>query len=177
MNEIAKNSAVERLRDAIIKESLTKAGAGRIIGLAPPQISYLFNKSYWKKLSEKDWEKLLKWVNSGYTLLQYSKHHHEAELAPLCIKDDSPRDEMITEVDFEERPAEEPGFKAEAFVAIDWIQTVSSKVITSSGATYHYIPFWFKEMPNKMVEIISFDQLPEELTNAIKQLIIKTKLK
>lgn len=54
----------------------------------------------------------------------------------------------------------------------DFIVGMDSQVITSDGAKYHYMPFWFKEdgedSNGYYFEALSWDNLPEELKAAIR---------
>jgi len=74
MNDIAKQSTSDRFLAALKKEHLSKREAGESVGLTPAQVSYLFNKNYWKRLSDESWNNVLAWVNSGYSLHEYPKH-------------------------------------------------------------------------------------------------------
>lgn len=74
MNDIAKKATADRFLDAIEKEGLSKSEAGTNIGLAPAQVSYLFNEKYWSRLGNTGWDRVLAWVNSGYSLVEFPKH-------------------------------------------------------------------------------------------------------
>ncbi|HLD89427.1 MAG TPA: hypothetical protein VI911_00145 [Patescibacteria group bacterium] len=75
MNDIAKQATVDKFLSAIKKEKLFKLEAGAIVGLVPAQVSYLFNKRYWIRLKESNWDSVLKWINSGQSLKEYSEKH------------------------------------------------------------------------------------------------------
>ena len=75
MNDIAKNAASDKFLLALRKEHLSKKAAGDYIGITPAQVSYLFNKHYWSKLGDPGWDKVMKWVNSGQGLKEYSEKH------------------------------------------------------------------------------------------------------
>lgn len=75
MNDIAKKSASDRFLNALEKEGLAKAAGGRCIDIEPAQVSYLFNEKYWNRLGQVGWDKILRWVNSGQSLGEYSKKH------------------------------------------------------------------------------------------------------
>ena len=78
MNDIFKENTTKKFEEAFRKEHLSKAEAGSCIGLAPNEVSYLFNKNYWDKLSPGKWGKVQAWVSSGYSLKEYPNHHPEA---------------------------------------------------------------------------------------------------
>ena len=75
MNDIAKAATVDKFSRAIQAEGLGKAEAGAFIGLMPAQVSYLFNEKYWDRLGNNGFETVLKWVNSGQSLKEYSEKH------------------------------------------------------------------------------------------------------
>ena len=74
MNDIAKQSASDKLQSAIAKEEVTTNEAGDLIGIKPNYISMFKNPKLWKNVGNPQWEKLLQWVNSGYSLKEYPKH-------------------------------------------------------------------------------------------------------
>lgn len=75
MNDIARSATADKFSRAMEHEKLTKAEAGACIGFMPPQVSYIFNEKYWPRLGPSGWETLLRWVNSGQTLKEYSEKH------------------------------------------------------------------------------------------------------
>lgn len=75
MNEIAKKATADKFLRALEKEGLSKSDAGACIGFAAPHVSYLFNEKYWERLGIEYWDKLLAWVNSGQSLVEYSEKH------------------------------------------------------------------------------------------------------
>jgi hypothetical protein len=89
MNDIAKKATADRFLKALEKENLSKADAGRYIGLQPPQVSYLFNEKYWSRLGDTYWSKVLAWVNSGYSLREYPRHHPERVIPIKSVDPDA----------------------------------------------------------------------------------------
>jgi len=75
MNDIAKKAASDKFLNALEKENLSKAEAGSCLDLVAAQVSYLFNEKYWSRLGRSGWYKILKWVNSGQGLKEYSEKH------------------------------------------------------------------------------------------------------
>jgi len=75
MNEIAKQATADKFLLALKKEHLSKKEAGDCIGIMPAQVSYLFNKHYWSGFGASSWDKVIKWVNSGQGLKEYSEKH------------------------------------------------------------------------------------------------------
>lgn len=75
MNDIAKKAASEKFLSVLKKENLSKNEAGAILNLKATQVSYLFNEKYWGRLGNTGWDKLLKWVNSGQGLSEWSEKH------------------------------------------------------------------------------------------------------
>jgi hypothetical protein len=51
----------------------------------------------------------------------------------------------------------------------EFIDSISSKITTDSSV-YYYMPFWFKTTNKKNVfEVCTFEYLPKDLKNYIKQ--------
>ena len=74
MNDIAKQSIMEKLNHNIEVEKLTnKAEIGRMLGINGTYLSMILNKSTWHKCPKSAWEAVLNWLNSGYTLAQFSE--------------------------------------------------------------------------------------------------------
>lgn len=112
MNEICKQSTMEKLAHTIEVEKLTnKAEIGRILGINGTYLSMILNKNTWPKCPKSAWEAVLNWLNSGYTLNQYAEKypaHKPVEvkevktiLVPQPIKIDMPPEiaEKIKEAD------------------------------------------------------------------------------
>lgn len=171
MNEIAKRATAERFLKALRKERLSKTNAGANIGLTPAQVSYLFNDKFWDRLGITYWEKVLKWANSGYSLMEYPKHYPDCALKPKAEEVTSTKtdvkwqhtdakspcnDDEIMEVDFED-PNEESNKEetlpvpADPITAtidasdsiIDFIKNNACMVLTKDGDSYYWLPFWF----------------------------------
>lgn len=171
MNEIAKRATAERFLKALRKERLSKTNAGANIGLTPAQVSYLFNDKFWDRLGTAYWEKVLKWANSGYSLIEYPKHYPDCALKPKAEEVTSAKtdvkwehtdakspdnDDEITEVDFEDPnekgnkeeslpvPADPITATMDASSSIrEFIKNNACMVITKKSDTYYWLPFWF----------------------------------
>ena len=94
MNEICKENTAARFIEAFKKEHLSKGEAGSCIGLTASQVSYIFNKNYWDRLG-KGFEKILAWVNSGYSLKEYPKHRPGEALKDVATMADIKKTESI----------------------------------------------------------------------------------
>ena len=99
MNDIAKAATADKFLAAINKEGLSKAEAGAAIGLMPAQVSYLFNEKYWPRLGNIGFDTVLKWVNSGQSLKEYSDKHGKVlpEIAPQKHIEFPPKVVKVTE--------------------------------------------------------------------------------
>jgi len=99
MNDIAKAATVDKFSRAIQAEGLGKAEAGAFIGLMPAQVSYLFNEKYWDRLGNNGFDAVLKWVNSGQSLKEYSEKHGKVlpEIAPQKHIELPPKVVKVTE--------------------------------------------------------------------------------
>ena len=71
INEICKGQCADKLLAAQKKEGLSNHEVGEVLGLAVTEISMIKNKKFWFKISEKKWEGILKWINSGERLRKY----------------------------------------------------------------------------------------------------------
>jgi len=155
MNDIAKKSTADRFLKAVEAEHLSKAAGGALIGLAPAQVSYLFNESYWNRLGNVYWDKVLHWVNSGVSLKTYGEKHH-VEVDPS----------EITEVEFEE-VVHSPVNKQDN-LAIQIFLKQNSNLIITKNRNYYFMPFWFSLTDEGKIELFSLGSLPEDLKDAIK---------
>ena len=181
MNEIAKKATADKFLKALEKENLSKAVAGMYIGLTPVQVSYLFNEKYWDRLGIIYWDKVLAWLNSGYTLKEYPKHHPEAAhaVADKILNEELPEhiaegipasDNEIMEPEFEEEVIHSPVNISDNVVIQMFIKQNASSVITAACQRYYYMPFWFKMRDDGKIEFFSFSNLPEDLKEAIKSM-------
>lgn len=93
MNDIAKQATVDRFLLALQKEHLSKKETGICVGIAPSQVSYLFNKHYWDKLGDTGWERVLAWVNSGQSFKEYAEKHNKV----LCEKSNTAKSNVPDE--------------------------------------------------------------------------------
>jgi hypothetical protein len=51
---------------------------------------------------------------------------------------------------------------------IDFLKSSGSVVsIGMSGSTYYYMPYWFRDLGDRKVEMLNFDELPDELKKEI----------
>jgi hypothetical protein len=54
---------------------------------------------------------------------------------------------------------------------VRFLDNSASKVFLFDGTEYMYLPFWFKKTGDKYIlERFSFDQLPKELKEELKQI-------
>ena len=54
---------------------------------------------------------------------------------------------------------------------IDLFNNIGTIVSTTSDKTYRYLPHWFRETEEEGVfEVFTFENLPDELINAIKDM-------
>jgi len=146
MNEIAKKATAERFLKALQKEGISKSEAGANIGLIAAQVSYLFNEKYWERLGIVYWEKVLAWVNSGYSLTEYPRHHPEAALKPKGEMD--PADDEITEVEFEDLNKQPPPVGLRPRQIVDELRrTEIAEAILRYSKAYMPIPqLWIDEL-------------------------------
>jgi len=75
MNDTAKTNIKTRLEKAMESEGIGTNDAARILGISPTYISMIKNPNNWIKCSISGWEAVLKWVNSGQGLKEYSEKH------------------------------------------------------------------------------------------------------
>jgi hypothetical protein len=75
MNDIVKQNIKEKLQKAIEAEKLLAQEVADLFGLHPSYISWIKNPKYWERCPVSFWENLLKWVNSGQSLKEYSEKH------------------------------------------------------------------------------------------------------
>jgi hypothetical protein len=78
MNEIAKQSASKKLEEAIQREGISINDTASALGIKGIYVTMARRQKYFDKMSKEAWEKILKWVNSGYSLKEYPKHCREA---------------------------------------------------------------------------------------------------
>jgi hypothetical protein len=71
MNDIAKQSCIERLKKAIDLERMTTGDAARHLNLNPSYVSMALNEKHWKKMPRSAWDRLIQWCNSGSTLSHF----------------------------------------------------------------------------------------------------------
>jgi hypothetical protein len=71
MNDIAKQSCIERLKKAMDLEKMTTGDTARHLNLNPCYISMALNEKSWVKLPKSSWERLILWCNSGSTLSHF----------------------------------------------------------------------------------------------------------
>jgi hypothetical protein len=74
MNEIVKQNIKTRLEAALSKECLTTVSAGRKLGVKDNYLSMVKNPKTWVGCMYA-WDALLKWVNSGQSIVEYSEKH------------------------------------------------------------------------------------------------------
>lgn len=75
MNDISKTNIKTKLESAMEKEGLKPTETARIFGIHPNYISMIKNPATWVKCPAKAWDEVLKWVNSGQGLTEYSEKH------------------------------------------------------------------------------------------------------
>lgn len=253
MNEIAKQSASDKLQAAIVKEGVTTKEAGALIGIKPCYISMFKNPKLWDNLGNPQWEKLLKFINSGYSIRDYLKHHPEQAIdikdkkvklpkdmvdtkkiiihkgsdeiidpvasalfqqsidnvkkeqeaekqkgapfdeaiePPEHIASGDPADDEITNIDdlFENGQLDQDkvsNYLTDAYnkeraklvgkianndqIILNFIKTYSTKVKTSPGTAYYFLPFWIEVTDNNAgYKFVSLNNIPEDLKKAIK---------
>jgi len=170
MNDIAKQRTVDKFKEALTREGLSKAKAGACIGFTPVQVSYLFNPTYWVRLGNTGWEIILKWVNSGESLIKYAKCK-----AGITVPK---KEEQSTRRDLQEEPAHienekevKVGFKEEPKNnVLEFIRAHGCRVVGQDpDIHYYYLPFWYRvEIGQEKFEMLSYNQMPEDLKKAIK---------
>jgi hypothetical protein len=185
LNDIGKRATAERFLRAIQREKISKSEAGANIGFTLVQVSYVNNEKYWDRLGNSGWDKILAWVNSGYTLKEYPKHYPEAVLKPVSVTPViSPAEEVpppdlpvnnddILEMDFKDIPKPTGGFdvvKIKSGVLHEFIKNNATKIITKEDKHYYYLPFWFLDTNKDQWELYHLGNLPEDLKEAIKGL-------
>jgi hypothetical protein len=53
----------------------------------------------------------------------------------------------------------------------DLLRHVGTVVTTTKGDVYRYLPFWFKETPDKDIyDLLTFEELPDDLIETIKDM-------
>jgi hypothetical protein len=52
---------------------------------------------------------------------------------------------------------------------MEFINNHSQIIVTQSGNKYYYIPNWFRQMGTNHLEVYSFQNMPEELVEAIEE--------
>ena len=116
MNNTARENIRVRLEAALYKEVLTVSRGAEILGISRPQISWIKNPPLWCNLVDSPWEKVLAWVNSGQTLVEWEKKHghvlpqekgsvkikHETKLLNEIMKE--PQPEAIPKADITDEP-------------------------------------------------------------------------
>jgi len=75
MNDISKTNIKTKLEKAMESEDIRSSEAARIFGINPSYISMIKNPDTWVKCPISGWEEVLKWVNSGQGLKEYSEKH------------------------------------------------------------------------------------------------------
>jgi len=75
MNDIAKTQTQTRLNKAIESEGLKINEVAECLGIKATYISMIRNEKHWPNCSAAAWESVLKWVNSGQSLKEYSEKH------------------------------------------------------------------------------------------------------
>lgn len=75
MNEISKTQVQTRLEKAMETEDIRSSEAAGIFGIQPNYISMIKNSNLWGNCPARVWEEVLKWVNSGQRLKEYSEKH------------------------------------------------------------------------------------------------------
>jgi hypothetical protein len=75
MNDVVKENISVRLKAALVKEELTCVSAGHKLGIKDNYITMAKNPSSWRGCPVYAWEILLKWVNSGQGIVEYSQKH------------------------------------------------------------------------------------------------------
>ena len=78
MNDIAKTQTLQRLNKAIVTENLQINEVAACLGIQATYVSMMRNVKHWPKCSVASWEAILKWVNSGQSLKEYSEKHGKA---------------------------------------------------------------------------------------------------
>jgi len=74
MNDIAKKATMEKLLHTIEVEKLeSKSEIARKLGIRSNYISMILNEKQWPHCPKSAWEAVLNWLNSGYTLAQFSE--------------------------------------------------------------------------------------------------------
>lgn len=96
MNDICKQSTMERLSHKIEVEKLKTSEIGRGLGISPNYISMILNEKHWKKCPKSAWERVLNFINSGYTLSQYAEKCPAHK--PEEVKEDSKPEHPIVRV-------------------------------------------------------------------------------
>jgi hypothetical protein len=75
MNDLTKTNIQTKLNKAVESEGLSLTEAGRCIGIMPNYLSMIRNEGQWEKCGVTAWDTVLKWVNSGQSLREYSEKH------------------------------------------------------------------------------------------------------
>jgi hypothetical protein len=75
MNNTSKENVMTRLKNALENESIKTSEAGKILGTNPIYISMIKNPDTWKNVPKSAWEIVLKWINTGQKLKEYSIKH------------------------------------------------------------------------------------------------------
>ena len=52
----------------------------------------------------------------------------------------------------------------------EFIENTSSVVTTPNGNDYYYMPFWFKKESGDMFKMLTFDRLPYEVIDIVKEI-------
>jgi len=179
MNDIAKQRTVDKFKEALKNEQLSKGKAGFCIRLNPAQVSYLFNPKYWDRLGNKGWDVIRDWVNSGETLLNYGKRKKEAP------KKEKVKEEKFVDPAFKtpfnnvaekEMDIKEVTRKAMAEPknnVLDFIRAHGCRVVGKDpDVHYYYLPYWYKvTVGQDKFELLLPDQLPDDLIQAVYDLI------
>lgn len=75
MNDIFKSNIKEKLINALEKEKISTAEAGRILGINPLYLTMMKNENTWPKCAKSAWDCVSVWINSGQKLVEYSEKH------------------------------------------------------------------------------------------------------
>jgi len=75
MNDIAKSQTQNKLNKAIETEGLKINEVAECLGIKATYISMIRNEKHWPNCSIAAWDSVLKWVNSGQSLKEYSEKH------------------------------------------------------------------------------------------------------
>ena len=97
-NDVCKQSCMEKMVSAQKKEGLSNLEVGNIFGIAVTDVSMIKNPKFWFKISEKKWESLLKWVNSGKRLREYGSSLQNVATEQNAVPEDKSATFKVVEV-------------------------------------------------------------------------------